>query len=161
MDHRGRFPYLFLGSNNPEPPYQTLSVTFQKPPTSANSLLIWISTSRGMPPHRLPSTAVGQVVACMPVDPWSGQVSWVRLFRGFYSPVRQMLGSFRPPRSLNIIWPSLSSIISHYGRANDLRCWCALKPQIYYYPQAPDVRLVPFTIPQTLSPAPALISLTP
>ena len=27
-----------------------------------------------------------------------------------------MSGSFRPPRSPNIIWPSLSSIIMHYGR---------------------------------------------
>ena len=37
-------------------------------------------------------------------------------FRVFSSPVRQMSGSFRPPRSPNIIWPSLSSIINHYGR---------------------------------------------
>ena len=36
--------------------------------------------------------------------------------RGFSSPVRQMSGSFRPPRSPNIIWPSVSSIIIHYGR---------------------------------------------
>ena len=49
--------------------------------------------------------------------PRSGQVSWVRFFRGFSSPVRQMSGSFRPPRSPNIIWPSLlSSIIIRYGR---------------------------------------------
>ena len=50
-------------------------------------------------------------------DPWSGQVSWVRFFLGFSSPVRQMSGSFKPPRSPNIIWPSLSSsLIIHYGR---------------------------------------------
>ena len=49
-------------------------------------------------------------------DPRSGQVSWVRFFRGFSSPVRQMSGSFRPPRSPNIIWPSLSFILIHYGR---------------------------------------------
>ena len=49
-------------------------------------------------------------------DPQSGQVSWVRFFWGFSSPVRQMSGSFRPPRSPNIIWPSLSSsLIIHYG----------------------------------------------
>ena len=42
-------------------------------------------------------------------DPWSGQVSWVRFFRGFSSPVRQISGSFRPPKSPNINWPSLSS----------------------------------------------------
>ena len=49
-------------------------------------------------------------------DPRSGQVSWVRFFRGFSSPVRQMSGSFRPTRSPYIIWPSLSSILIHYGR---------------------------------------------
>ena len=37
-------------------------------------------------------------------------------FRGFSSPVRQMSGSFRSPRSPNIIWPSSSSLILHYGR---------------------------------------------
>ena len=50
-------------------------------------------------------------------DPRSGQVSWVTFFRVFSSRVRQMSGSFRPPRSPNIIWPSLSSShIIHYGR---------------------------------------------
>ena len=29
-------------------------------------------------------------------DPWSGQVSWVRFFRGFSSPVGQMSERFRP-----------------------------------------------------------------
>ena len=48
-------------------------------------------------------------------DPRSGQVSWVGFFRDFSSPVRQMSGNFRPPRSTNIICPSLSSII-HYAR---------------------------------------------
>ena len=39
------------------------------------------------------------------------------VFSGFSSPVRQMSGSFGPPRSPNIIWPPLSSpIITHYGR---------------------------------------------
>ena len=42
-------------------------------------------------------------------DPQSGQVSWVRFFRGFSSPVRQLSGNFRPSRSSNIIWPSSSS----------------------------------------------------
>ena len=36
-------------------------------------------------------------------DPRSGQVSWVRFFLGFSSPVRQISGNFRPPRSPNII----------------------------------------------------------
>ena len=54
-----------------------------------------------------------QVVACALVTQRArvrsrpGQVSWVRVFsRGFSSPVRQMSGNFRPPRSPNIIWPS-------------------------------------------------------
>ena len=68
------------------------------------------------------STAVGQVVAYVPVtqrarvfDPCSGQVSWLRFFRGSSLPVTQMLGSVRPPRSPYIFWQS-SSIIIHYGR---------------------------------------------
>ena len=67
------------------------------------------------------SSAVEQVVACALVtqravfDLRSRQVSWVRFFRGFSSPVTQMSGSFRPPRSPNIIGPSLSSILIHYG----------------------------------------------
>ena len=43
-------------------------------------------------------------------DPRSGQVSWVRFFRGFSPPVRQMSGNFRPTRSPNII---LTIIIIH------------------------------------------------
>ena len=31
------------------------------------------------------------------------------VFRGFSSPVRQMSGTFRPPRSPALIWPSYSS----------------------------------------------------
>ena len=58
------------------------------------------------------STAVGQVITCVPVM----QRAWVRspvgtsflgqVFWGFSPPVRQMSGSFRSP---NIILPSLSS----------------------------------------------------
>ena len=56
------------------------------------------------------STAVGPAVACAPImqhsipgrDKFPG---W-----GFSSPARQMSGSFRPPRSPNIIWSSLSFI---------------------------------------------------
>ena len=54
------------------------------------------------------------------------------VFRGFSSPVRQMSGSFRhqgPPISFGHHYHhSLSSFITG---ANDLRCWRALKPQIY------------------------------
>ena len=73
--------------------------------------------------YSVPSTTVGQTAACMPVTQRARVRSPVRtsflgeVFQGFSSPVRQMSGSFRPPMSLNIIWPSLSSsIIIHYGR---------------------------------------------
>ena len=42
-------------------------------------------------------------------DSRTWQVFWVRFFRGFSSPVRQLSGNFRPTRSPNIIWPPLSS----------------------------------------------------
>ena len=63
------------------------------------------------------STAVGQAVACAPVTQRArvrslfGTSFLGEVFSGFSSPVRQISGSFRPPRSPNIIWPSLSSII--------------------------------------------------
>ena len=88
------------------------------------------------------STAVEQVVACVLVtqrarfDPWLGQVSWVRFFRGFSSPVRQMSGSFRPPRSPNIIWPSLSSILIHYGRQWPEMLTCPKTSNIQYHTTA-------------------------
>ena len=68
------------------------------------------------------STAVEQLVACALVTQWTRVRSPVgtsflgEVFWGFSSPVRKMSGSFRPPRSPNIIWPSLSSINIHYGR---------------------------------------------
>ena len=69
------------------------------------------------------STAVGQAVAWAPVKQRVRVRSPVGTsflgegFSGFSWPVRQMSGSFRPPRSPNIIWPLLSSsIIIHYGR---------------------------------------------
>ena len=63
----------------------------------------------------------GSMRACHAADPGSipGRVKFPGwgFFGGFSSPVRQMSGSFRPPRSPNIIWPSLSSsLIIHYGR---------------------------------------------
>ena len=70
------------------------------------------------------STAVGQAVAWAPVTQRARVRSSVGTsFLGevfsvfFFSPVRQMSGSFRPPRFPNIVWPSLSSLlIIHYGR---------------------------------------------
>ena len=63
----------------------------------------------------------GSIRACHAAGPGSilGRDKFLGwgFFRGFSSPVRQMSGSFRPPRTPNIIWPSLSSsIIIHYGR---------------------------------------------
>ena len=84
------------------------------------------------------STAVWQAVACAPVTQRARVPSPVvtsflgEVFLGFSSPVRQMSGSVRPPKSPNIIWPSLSSSIIITG-ASDLGCWRALKPQIYQY----------------------------
>ena len=62
----------------------------------------------------------GSMRACYAVgpefDPRSGQISWLRFFPGFFSPVRQMSRSFMPPRSPIIIWPSsLSPLTIHYG----------------------------------------------
>ena len=58
------------------------------------------------------STTVEQVVACALVT----QRAWILspvgtgfLGEVFSSPVRQMSGNFRPPRSPNIIWPLYSS----------------------------------------------------
>ena len=69
-------------------------------------------------------SAVGQAVECTPVTQRARVRSPVRtsflgevFFRGFTSSVRQMSGSFRPPRSPNIIWPSFSSSIIHSLRA--------------------------------------------
>ena len=77
---------------------------------------------------------MGQVVAYVPVTQqarvWFPGTSFLgEVFRGFSSPVRQMLGSFRPPRSPNIIWQSLFS--SFIMGTNDLICWRTLKAQIY------------------------------
>ena len=67
-------------------------------------------------------------------DPRSGQVSWVRFFWGLSSPVRQMSGSFRPPRSPNIIWPSLSWwLIIHYGRQWPEMLTCPKTSNIHTY----------------------------
>ena len=77
-------------------------------------LLQWIMGGSPSELSEERSTAVGLSRSGPGFDPRSRQVSWVRFFRGFSSPVRQMLGSFRPRRSPNIIWPSLSSsIINH------------------------------------------------
>ena len=58
----------------------------------------------------------GSMRACHAAGPSSipGRDKFPGFFRGFSSPVRQMSGIFRSPRSTNIIWPS-SSIIIYYG----------------------------------------------
>ena len=52
-------------------------------------------------------------------------------FRGFSSPVGQMSGNFRPPRFPNIIWPSLSSLLIHYGRQWPEMLTRPKKPETY------------------------------
>ena len=62
-----------------------------------------------------------QVVACAlltqraRVRPPVGTGFLGEVFRGFSSPVRQMSGNFRPPRSPNIIWSSSSFHIRLVG----------------------------------------------
>ena len=84
------------------------------------------------------STAVEQVVTCALVT----QRAWVQspigtgflgeVFSGFSSPVRQMSGNFRPPRSPNIIWLSSSFRIRLVGMTECvlgvycLSCLCCL-----------------------------------
>ena len=65
-------------------------------------------------------------------DPRSGQVSCVRFYRVFSSPVKQTSGNFRPTRSPNIIWPS--SVHIHLVRINgcvndcvSFSCSCCLE----------------------------------
>ena len=52
----------------------------------------------------------------------SGQVSWVRFFRGFSSPVRQMSGSFRPQDPRISFGHHYHHHLSFITGANDLRC---------------------------------------
>ena len=86
------------------------------------------------------STTVGQAVVCMPVTQRARVRSLIGtsflgevFFWDFSSPVREMSGSFRPqgPRiSFGHHYHHHSSFITG---ANDLRCWCALKPQLYIH----------------------------
>ena len=95
-------------------------------PVLYNLIIFYVTNLLSLIPPLWARRQHARLSRCGPgFDPRSGQVSWVRFFSGFSSPVRQMSGSFRPPRSPNIIWPSLSSFITG---ANDLRCWRALKP---------------------------------
>ena len=83
-------------------------------------------------------TAVEQVVACALVTQRAQVRSPVgtsflgEVFQGFSSPVRQMLGSFRPPRSPNIICHHYHPY-SFITGANDLRCWCALNHHHHHH----------------------------
>ena len=83
---------------------------------------------------------MGQAAACAPVMQQVRVRSPVgtsflgEVFRGFSSPLRQMSGSFRPPRSPNIIWTSLSSsLISHYGRQWPEMLTCPKTLNIQYF----------------------------
>ena len=66
-------------------------------------------------------------------DPRSGQVSWVRRFSGFFLICKTNVRKLGP-QGLRI---SFSHHYHHHSSfitgANDLRCWRALKPQIYIH----------------------------
>ena len=91
--------------------------TYLLPSTTAYTTLL---EERRSMEREIWSTAVEQVVACALITQRARVRSPVgtsflgEVFSGFSSPVRQMSGSFRPPRFPNIIWPSLSSILIHY-----------------------------------------------
>ena len=82
------------------------------------------------------STAVEQEVACALVTQRARVRSPVgtgflgEVFSGVFSPVRQMSGNFRPPRSPNIIWPSSSSfhirLVGINGRVLGVYCLSCL-----------------------------------
>ena len=84
-------------------------------------------------------TALGQVVACAHVMQQARVQSPVgtsflgEFFRGFSTPIRQMSGTFRPPGFPNIIWPSLSSIIIHYGCQWPEMLMCPKTSNIHIY----------------------------
>ena len=126
------------------------------------------------------SHSVEQAVACASVMQRTRVQSpvWTsflcEVFWGFYSPVRQMSGSFRPTRSPNIIWPSSSSFHTHLVRMNvcvndlyRLLCLCCLrggtgielKPLLHHHPPVsstitPTNTLLPF-LPPLLSNLPS------
>ena len=89
------------------------------------------------------STAVGQAVACAPVTQRARVRSPVgtsflgEFFRDFFSPVRQMSGSFRPQGSRISFGHHYHHQSSFITGANDLRCWRVLKnlkyTKIYIY----------------------------
>ena len=105
-----QFLFLFLISSSIILPSPTLSITIAFSILSAHF-------TRSV--HRCGPG--GSMRACHVAGPGSipGRYRFLSevFFRVFSSPARQMSGSFRPPRSPNIIWPSLSSsLIIHYGR---------------------------------------------
>ena len=81
-----------------------------------------------------------QVVACALVTQRARVRSPVgtgflgEVFSGFSSPVRQMSGNFRPPRSPNIIWPSQSSF--HIRLVGTTESECVLG--VFVYSDLPD-----------------------
>ena len=95
---------------------------FKRSSSNPKGLHEWVALMSKQSSLKWESTAVGQVVACMPVTQraqvWSpvGTSFLGEVFSGFFLTCKTNIGKLRPPRSPNIIWPSLSSsIIIHYG----------------------------------------------
>ena len=89
--------------------------------------------------------------ACHAAGPGSIPGRWGFL-RGFSSPVRQMSGSFRPQGPRISFGHHYHHQLSFITGANDLRCWRALKPQIYIHTSV----FCPRTGPSLQSQAPRL-----
>ena len=83
--------------------------------------------------------AVGQAVACAPVTQRARIRSPVgtsflgEVFSGFFLTYKTNVRSFRPPRSPNIIWPSLSPIFTHYGRQ---------RPEMLMRPKTSNIQIL-------------------
>ena len=100
--------------------FQHLPLPACKKSVTAMVWLLALSWRQGsVPPSVVRCGTSGSMRACHAAGPGSipGRDKFPGWgFFGGFSPVRQMSGSFRPQGPPNIIWPSLSSIIIHYGR---------------------------------------------
>ena len=96
-------PHTFLSSN---------SLTLRK----RKACKLFPVVEQNIPLHEYTDHNCGRGVKSLPLGPRSSQFSRLKFFRGFFSTVRQMSGKVRSQPSPNIIWPSLSSILIHYGR---------------------------------------------
>ena len=120
-------------SQSQKAPYINVPETMVRgPPVSSRSTLVVLKKIHKKSIIQMNCTHARLSRSGSGFDPWSGQVSWVRFFRGFSSPVRQIreaLGPHGPRISFGHHYHPYSFITG----ANDLRCWSALKHQIYIH----------------------------